>query len=238
MRFARSGQPIRESRECNKKGDMEGDKALNLGPSCYKVRLITLDRWVSNSPARFLPPEYRNHQKHTMSSTFSLPTLLRSGAIALALLLAPSLVAQDRLPDVTLTDINGQKVNLTSFGEKGEITVINFWATWCTPCKKELNNIADLYPDWQADYGVRIVAISIDDARNKAKVKTYVNGQSWEYDVLLDVNGILKQKLNFQTIPFTVIVDREGNIVSRHAGYVDGDEYLLEEELAELAGAE
>jgi thiol-disulfide isomerase/thioredoxin len=173
-----------------------------------------------------------------MTTNFSLPTLFRSGAVALALLFAPSLMAQDRLPDVTLTDINGQKVNLASFGEKGEITVINFWATWCTPCKKELNNIADLYPDWQEDYGVRIVAVSIDDARNKAKVKTYVNGQSWEYDVLLDVNGILKQKLNFQTIPFTVIVDREGNIVSRHAGYVDGDEYLLEEELAELAGGE
>ena len=173
-----------------------------------------------------------------MSTTFSLPSLVRTGALALALALAPSLQAQDRLPDVTLTDINGQKVNLASFGEKGEITVINFWATWCTPCKKELNNIADLYADWQEDYGVRIVAVSIDDSRNKAKVKTYVNGQSWEYDVLLDVNGVLKQKLNFQTIPFTVIVDREGNIVSRHAGYVDGDEYLLEEELAELAGGE
>ncbi len=144
--------------------------------------------------------------------------------------------AQDRLPDVDLTDVNGQKVNLASFGQSGEITVINFWATWCTPCKKELNNIVDLYPDWQEEFGVRIVAISIDDARNRAKVKSYVDGQGWPYDILLDVNAVLKQKLNFQTIPFTVIVDREGNIVQRHSGYVDGDEYLLEEELAELAG--
>ena len=67
-------------------------------------------------------------------------------------------------------------------------------------------------------------------------MKAYVDGQSWDYHVLIDVNGILKQKLNFQQVPFTVIVDQQGNIVSRHAGYVDGDEYILEEELAKLAG--
>lgn len=150
--------------------------------------------------------------------------------------LGGAIQAQDRLPDVELTDMNGQRVNLTSYGESGEITILNFWATWCTPCKKELNNIVDLYPDWQEDFNVRLVAISIDDARNKAKVKSYVNGQGWDYDVLIDDNGVLKQKLNFQTIPFTVVVDQNGNIVERHSGYVDGDEYLLEEKLAELAG--
>lgn len=146
-----------------------------------------------------------------------------------------SLIAQDNLPSVQLSDVNGQKVDLADYGKNGKITVINFWATWCTPCKKELNNIADLYEDWQDDYNMEIVAISIDDARNRAKVKSYVNGQGWDYDVLLDVNGVLKQKLNFQSIPFTVVVDQEGNIIKKHSGYVDGDEYILEEEIAELA---
>jgi len=156
----------------------------------------------------------------------------------LALLLAPAAFAQaqDQLPSVILQDMDGQKVNVASLAEKGKITVLNFWATWCTPCKKELNNIAALYEDWQNDYNVQIVAISIDDARNQAKVKPYVDGQGWDYKVLIDVNGALKQKLNFQQVPYTVIVDQNGNIVSRHAGYVDGDEYLLEEELAKLAG--
>jgi cytochrome c biogenesis protein CcmG/thiol:disulfide interchange protein DsbE len=149
---------------------------------------------------------------------------------------ATSLSAQDRLPAVQLQDIHGAKVDLSQYADNGKITVLNFWATWCTPCKKELNNIAAMYPDWQKDYNVEIVAISIDDARNKAKVKSYVDGQQWDYDVLIDVNGLLKQKLNFQQIPFTVVVDQKGHIVSRHAGYVDGDEYLLEEELAKLAG--
>ena len=156
----------------------------------------------------------------------------------MALFLAPAafVQAQDQLPSVILQDMNGQKVDIANIAGNGKITVLNFWATWCTPCKKELNNIALLYEDWQKDYNVEIVAISIDDARNQAKVKPYVDGQGWDYTVLIDVNGALKQKLNFQQVPYTVVVDQQGKIVSRHAGYVDGDEYLLEEELAKLAG--
>ena len=147
----------------------------------------------------------------------------------------PTTAQNDKLPSIELYDVDGKKINLSSFSENGKVTVLNFWATWCTPCKKELNNIADLYEDWQADYDVEVVAISIDDARNKAKVKTYVNGQAWEYTVLLDPNGDLKRLLNFQTVPFTVIVDKDGNIVDKHSGYIEGDEYELEDKIAKLS---
>jgi thiol-disulfide isomerase/thioredoxin len=162
-------------------------------------------------------------------------TVGRYVLIALMGLFAIQSQAQDQLPSVDLMNIEGQKVDVSQYGDNGKITIINFWATWCTPCKKELNTIADLYPDWQEDYNAELIAISIDDARNKAKVKTYVNGQGWDYDVLLDQNQVLKQRLNFQTIPFTVIIDQDGNIVEKHTGYVDGDEYILEEELEHLA---
>ena len=168
----------------------------------------------------------------TIRALISPKTLILASLLAIS----SSSFAQDRLPEVSLQDVNGERIDLSTYAGKGKITVLNFWATWCTPCKKELNNIAPLYEDWQKDYNVEILAISIDDARNKSKVKAYVDGQSWDYHVLIDVNGILKQKLNFQQVPFTVIVDQQGNIVSRHAGYVDGDEYILEEELAKLAG--
>jgi cytochrome c biogenesis protein CcmG/thiol:disulfide interchange protein DsbE len=139
------------------------------------------------------------------------------------------------LPSLVLTDINGKKVNVADYGKNGKITVISFWATWCSPCKKELNNISYMYEDWQEDYKMELVAISIDDVRNTSKVKTYVDGQAWEYDVLLDTNEDLKRMMNFQTVPFTVLLNKEGKIVYTHAGYVEGDEFILEEKIKALS---
>ncbi|MBK6730190.1 MAG: TlpA family protein disulfide reductase [Bacteroidetes bacterium] len=143
--------------------------------------------------------------------------------------------SQDKLPSLELFDIDGNKINVATYGENGKITVFNFWATWCTPCKKELNNIADLYEDWQADYNVEIIAVSIDDSKTTANVKSYVNGQSWDYSVLLDVNKDLHRMLNGQTVPFTVIVDQNGVIIEKRSGYIEGDEYILEDMLKELS---
>ena len=144
--------------------------------------------------------------------------------------------AGDNLPDIALYDMNGNKVNIADLGKCGKVVIFNFWATWCTPCKKELNNIADIYADWQEDYDVQIVAVSIDDAKTKANVKAYADGQGWEYLVLLDDNKELHSMLNGQTVPFTVIADKNGMIVDKHSGYVEGDEYLLEDKIAELSG--
>ena len=138
------------------------------------------------------------------------------------------------LPSLVLNDIYGKKVDVADFGKNDKVTVLSFWATWCSPCKKELNNISYLYEDWQDDYNMELVAISIDDVRNISKVKTYVNGQAWDYEVLLDTNEDLKRMMNFQTVPYTVLIDQNGNFVYTHAGYVEGDEYILEEKIKAL----
>ena len=127
---------------------------------------------------------------------------MKSLAFFALLTIGISAMAQESLPDLELYDIRGNKVNVTEFGQNGKITVFNFWATWCTPCKKELNNIADLYEDWVADYNVEIVAVSIDDAKTRANVVSYADGQGWEYTVLLDQNKDLQRLLNGQTVPF------------------------------------
>lgn len=142
---------------------------------------------------------------------------------------------EKQLPSVEITDLNGSTVNIADYGKTGKITIINFWATWCGPCKLELNNIAELYPDWQDEFDVQLIAVSIDDSRNTAKVKTYINGHAWDYTVLLDANQDLKRALNFQAPPFTLLLDKEGTIVSTHTGYKEGDEFVLEDEIKELA---
>ncbi len=144
-------------------------------------------------------------------------------------------IGEKTLPAITLTDVNGKQVNVADYSKNGKITVLSFWATWCVPCKKELNNMADMYEDWQKKYNMQIVAVSIDDSRSSTKVKPTVEGQRWEYEVLLDVNQDLKRQMNIQSVPFTVVVDANGKIAFTHSGYVDGDEYILEEELQKLA---
>ncbi len=145
-------------------------------------------------------------------------------------------LAQDKkLPSVTVSDVDGNKVDISTLTDSGKIIILDFWATWCVPCKKELTNIMELYPDWQKNYNVELIAVSIDDARNTTKVKPTVEGLTWPYRVLVDPNGDLKRILGFQNIPY-VLVAKDGNIVYQHTGYVEGDEFELEEQLKKIAG--
>lgn len=146
--------------------------------------------------------------------------------------------AQDgkTLPSVEVRTLDGQTVDIQQYAQDGKITVLSFWATWCSPCKKELDAIADLYEYWQEDYDVEIVAITIDTQRALAKVKPMVVAKGWSYTILSDANQQLQNALNFQTIPQTFVVDQNGQIVYSHSGYVPGDEYELEDKLKKLAG--
>ncbi len=139
------------------------------------------------------------------------------------------------LPDLTIKNLDGESVNIKKYAQDGKITVISFWATWCHPCKRELDAIADFYPDWQEAYDVELVAITIDDARSLRKVNSVVETKGWEYTILSDVNEDLKRAMNFQTVPMTFLLDQEGNIVYEHNSYTPGDEYELEDKIKALA---
>ena len=112
---------------------------------------------------------------------------------------------------------------------------MSFWATWCSPCKRELDAIMDVYPDWQEEYDVELLAITIDDARSLAKVPAMIETKGWEYTVLADVKRELQKSLNFQTVPQTFLIDKNGEIVYTHSGYNPGDEFELEDEIKKLA---
>ncbi len=103
--------------------------------------------------------------------------------------------AQDKskIPAIDVQNLDGSKFNTGNLTNGGKPMIINFWATWCSPCKRELNNIADMYEDWVEETGVKLVAISIDDTRKMAKVAPYVNGKGWEYDIYIDPNGDFKK---------------------------------------------
>lgn len=137
-------------------------------------------------------------------------------------------------PKVDLKDMKGSPVNTESFINNGKITVVSFFATWCKPCQLEMDNIAEIYPDWQEAYGVEMVSISVDDARSQAKLKSLVASKGWEFEVLVDDKQQIQRALGFQTIPQTFLLDQKGNIVFEHNGYKPGDELELEEHIAAL----
>ena len=145
-------------------------------------------------------------------------------------------VANAQLPAVSLKTIDGSTVSCDTLNNGGKPFIVDFFATWCKPCNRELSAIAEVYEEWQEETGVKIFAVSIDQAQNIHKVKPLVDQNEWEYDVLLDPNSELLKALGGQMIPFVVVVDGNGNIVTKHSGYTDGAENELIEEVRKLLG--
>lgn len=139
-----------------------------------------------------------------------------------------------KIPKVKIKNLKGAKVSTDKFNNNGKPFVISFWATWCKPCLLELNTIHDLYPNWQKETGVKLIAVSVDDTRNSSKVAPFVRGRDWKYDVYLDENSDLRRALNVNNPPHTFLVNGNGEIVWEHNGYAAGDEKILYSKIKEL----
>ena len=137
-----------------------------------------------------------------------------------------------QVPSLQLKDINGKTVNTANIiKNNGKPVIISFWATWCKPCLRELKAIHEVYADWQEETGVKMIIVSIDQTQDANKVKPLVDGNGWEYEVLLDPNSDFKRAMNVQNVPHVFVLDGKGKIVYNHAGYVDGGEEDIYEAL-------
>ena len=149
------------------------------------------------------------------------------------------LIAQDKLKDIPAVNIktlNGKVFNTKDISNNRKPIIIDFWATWCKPCVEELTSIAEDYSDWKDETGVKIIAISIDDARSSSSVAPFVSGKNWEYDVYLDMNRDFSRAMNVNNVPNLFILDGTGKIVGQHNSYAPGDEEKLLQELRKLKG--
>lgn len=155
--------------------------------------------------------------------------------ICTAALLCAVCEVKAQIPSVTLKDINGKTVRTDTLSNNGKPMIIDFFATWCKPCNRELDAISEEYEEWQEKTGVKLIAVSIDQAQNINKVKPLVDQHQWPLKtVLLDPNSEFKRALGIQMIPYVLIVDGNGKIVYKHNGYTDGAEEELIEKVEEL----
>lgn len=143
-----------------------------------------------------------------------------------------------KLPSATVKTLDGSTVNSNTFSNNGKPIIISFWATWCKPCKKELDAINEEYAELVKETGVKLIAISIDDARSSGKVMTDVKAKGWTYEVYIDENQDFKRAMNVNNVPHTFIIDGEGHQVWSHNSYAEGDEEILFENVKKVAKGE
>ena len=157
---------------------------------------------------------------------------LRFLSVLVMLCACSSLFAQ--LPSVKLKTLDGKTVDTSKLSNDGKPFVISFFATWCKPCNRELKAIHEQYADWQEETGMKVIAVSIDQAQNIHKVKPLVDGEGWEYEILLDPNSEFRRAMGVQMIPHVFIIGGDGKIVESRSGYTDGGENHLIEKIREL----
>lgn len=143
-----------------------------------------------------------------------------------------------KLPSVMVKNLNGAQVNTSSFSNDKKPIILSFWATWCKPCKKELDAIAEKYNDWQKETGVKLIAVSIDEAQNFSKVVNDVKAKGWDYEVYIDESQNFKKAMNVSSIPSTFVLNGNGKIVWSHNSYSAGDEDILYENVKKALSAE
>ena len=153
--------------------------------------------------------------------------------LMLALMVGVSASAQN-LPDVKVESQEAKVISTLDLVD-GTPMIISFWSTTCKPCIMELNAINDNLVDWLEEVDMKVVAVSVDDARTVSRARAMTKGQGWDdYVCVYDKNQDFKRAMNVSLTPHTFIVDGKGKIVYSHSGYTPGSEQELFEKITAL----
>jgi peroxiredoxin len=125
-----------------------------------------------------------------------------------------SIKGDQKVPDFTLKDLNGKKVGIKQF--KGKIILINFWATWCAPCKEEMPSMEILHRQFK-DKNFVLLAVSVDYGEVKT-IQEFVSKHQYTFPVLLDPKGEVFDLFNVRGIPTTFLVDKKGKMIGKAVG--------------------
>ena len=135
-------------------------------------------------------------------------------------------------PNFVLENLDGDYIELSEVIGNAPI-LLSFWATWCKPCHEEMKYIQELFDEYESE-GLVVFAISTDNEKSVSKVKPFVKTRDYSFEVLYDTNNETARDYYVITVPHTIIIDKKGNIVYSHAGYIKGDEIKLKEEIPKL----
>jgi thiol-disulfide isomerase/thioredoxin len=132
------------------------------------------------------------------------------------------------MPDFTLPDANGQIVNLSDVCRDNQVVMINFWASWCTPCRMEMPGFEDLYRSNKAN-GFTILAINVD--KDRAKADAYLQSKPVSFPTLFDKKGELLDRFKIESLPTTILVGHDGRVLRVYEGVDPYIQYGVQNDL-------
>ena len=128
-----------------------------------------------------------------------------------------------KLPAIPLKTLKGTNFNSSDISNNGKPYIIIFWKSCCSPNLKMLDEINDVYPDWQIETGVVLYAVSIDDSKNSNRIAPLVNGKGWTFEFLLDINSDFKRAMNVVATPHVFIFNGNNELIWQKTTYNLGD---------------
>lgn len=128
-----------------------------------------------------------------------------------------------KAPDFTLKDFDGNNVSLSDF--RGKKVFLNFWATWCPPCKAEMPDIEKIYQENKDDKDFVIIAVDLGE--DEETVKNFIDQNKYNFKILLDTDQSVGAQYNITAIPTSFFIDRDGNITNMRRGSM-GEEEMRE----------
>ncbi len=149
--------------------------------------------------------------------------------ITLTIFLFQSAKSYSQTSDFDLQDTDGNSVKLSSLLVKGPV-MLQFWATWCVPCKDEMKALNELWNKYK-DSGFVYVAVSIDDNKSTAKVKPYIESKGYKFTVIFDTDLSVFNFFGGENPPFSVLINKKGSILKTYTGYLQGDDSKVEQDI-------
>ncbi|MEL1226172.1 MAG: TlpA disulfide reductase family protein [Candidatus Neomarinimicrobiota bacterium] len=138
------------------------------------------------------------------------------------------------IPDIKIRLIDGSSTTIHQLTTDGPL-LIDFWATWCAPCKKVMKFLNE-YHEKYAKENFKVLMINTDTPRSLAKVKSFIRSQKYSFNIGMDPNKVIAKKLNGMIMPTLILVDKNGIVKWRHQGYVAGEEIEIEEQIKQVLG--